>query len=67
MLFSSWPNLKLKDNVFLHVDEGAEDDELSFRQGDIFEKLEEKDEQGWCKGRRNGQVGLIPAEYIEGV
>ncbi|TRY73360.1 hypothetical protein TCAL_06015 [Tigriopus californicus] len=33
--------------------------------GDIFEKLEEEDEQGWCKGRKDGKVGLYPANYIE--
>lgn len=42
---------------------GAENDELTFKQGDIFEKLEDEDEQGWCKGRMNGRVGLYPANY----
>ncbi|XP_059080696.1 protein kinase C and casein kinase II substrate protein 3-like isoform X2 [Tigriopus californicus] len=45
--------------------EAAEDDELNFKTGDIFEKLEEEDEQGWCKGRKDGKVGLYPANYIE--
>lgn len=35
--------------------------------GDIFEKLEDEDEQGWCKGRKNGKVGLYPANYVENV
>lgn len=33
--------------------------------GDIFEKLEDEDEQGWCKGRKDGRVGLYPASYVE--
>lgn len=35
--------------------------------GDIFDKLEDEDEQGWCKGRKNGKVGLYPANYVENV
>lgn len=47
--------------------DGAESDELTFKQGEIFEKLEDEDEQGWCKGRKNGKVGLYPANYVEAV
>lgn len=33
--------------------------------GDVFEKLEDEDEQGWCKGRKDGKVGLYPANYVD--
>ena len=45
--------------------EAAANDELDFKAGDLFEKIEDEDEQGWSTGRKDGKVGFYPANYIE--
>ena len=45
--------------------EAEEPDELTFKSGDEFEKLEDEDEHGWCKGKKDGRVGFYPATYVE--
>ena len=31
----------------------------------LSHKLEDENEQGWCKGRKDGRVGLYPALFVE--
>lgn len=47
--------------------DGVEQDELTFKAGDILTKLSEMDDQGWCEGRFQGKRGLFPADYVEPV
>ena len=47
--------------------EASEEDELSFKVGDIITQLSSEDGQGWCKGTLNGVEGLFPAKWVEPV
>lgn len=58
------PTPKKVTVVALYDLEAEADDELSFKAGDIVEVLESGDD-GWWKGRCNGQVGLFPVNYVD--
>jgi hypothetical protein len=38
---------------------------FSFFLGEVFTKIEDEDDQGWCKGRVGNRIGLYPATYVE--
>lgn len=65
---SSEPVLKPVEVVVLYNYEAVEADELSLVAGMKLFRIEEADEQGWCKGQlESGTEGLFPAEYVKEV
>jgi hypothetical protein len=45
--------------------EGAEEDELNFNEGDRIFQIQDADEYGWSRGVLNGVEGIYPAAYVE--
>ncbi|KAL8614195.1 hypothetical protein ACOMHN_026412 [Nucella lapillus] len=43
----------------------AEEDEIGFKQGDVFVQMSTEDEMGWCRGQKDGTTGLFPSNYVE--
>ncbi|XP_061664162.1 LOW QUALITY PROTEIN: SH3 domain-containing protein 19-like [Syngnathoides biaculeatus] len=56
------PPVSLRRYVALFDFEGADDDELSFSQGDAIDLLEPVDQQ-WGRGQIHGRVGLFPLSF----
>ncbi|KHJ99855.1 hypothetical protein OESDEN_00129 [Oesophagostomum dentatum] len=42
-----------------------ENDEIPLQKGETIEVLSDADSLGWCTGRKNGEVGLFPASYVQ--
>eukprot|EP00053_Salpingoeca_punica_P014471 m.131600 g.131600 ORF g.131600 m.131600 type:complete len:461 (-) comp16465_c0_seq1:2093-3475(-) len=53
--------------VATHNYNGQDDDELSFKKGDIIERIpfqeSDDEEEGWFNGRIGNRVGLFPANF----
>ncbi|RCN42906.1 SH3 domain protein [Ancylostoma caninum] len=42
-----------------------ENDEIPLQKGETIEVLSDADSLGWCTGRKNGEIGLFPASYVQ--
>lgn len=51
--------------VALYDYDAAEDNELSFREGDRIIEIEAASDDWWQGKDRQGNVGLFPANYVE--
>ena len=51
------------DQLNFHSYDAAEDNELSFRQGDRIVEIEAASEDWWQGRDRDGNVGLFPGKF----
>ncbi|CAH1267661.1 ARHGAP10 [Branchiostoma lanceolatum] len=59
------PRLKSKCVKALYACEGENDQELSFRPGQIIYNVKPSNEPGWLEGWLDGKKGLLPENYVE--
>ena len=45
--------------------DAAEDNELSFKEGDKITEIEAASDEWWQGKDKHGNVGLFPANYVE--
>lgn len=66
--FSSWNTIffYIQRYIAIYDYTAADDDEVSFNEGDIIVDATIIDE-GWMEGRvqRSGQYGMLPSNYVE--
>jgi len=65
-LISALPiyELSRKPRVIALYDYTGQNDELSFKEGNLITILD-KDSGGWWKGELDGKIGWLPANYVE--
>eukprot|EP00052_Salpingoeca_macrocollata_P030833 m.321089 g.321089 ORF g.321089 m.321089 type:complete len:254 (+) comp24935_c0_seq1:118-879(+) len=49
----------------LHDFKATQEDELSFKRGDLVKVLDNYSDSNWFKAELNGKTGFIPANYIQ--
>lgn len=45
--------------------EGAHEDELTLRPGDVIKHVRRVEEEGWMEGELNGKRGVFPDNFVK--